>query len=194
MKTWHKWALIIVVVVGLLISVKSCIDKREADITLAYIGDGFVDRELFEKNAPMLQDVCADVNSDGEVNVDLMEISYNESLSQADKQNSDGKMANAVGAGFARVYFIEERYIVNNASSGVFEDLSHLGDGFKNSSGEVVGISIKGNKKAEMLGVDTDNDIYLAVRIVSEMDAFTDKNIEAKHLAAMKIAEYILKD
>lgn len=193
MKTWHKVALTVIVIVGVLISVKSCIDKKTADITLAYIGDSFVDRELYEENIKLLEDICTDINSDGEVHVDIMEISFNESLTEADKQNSDSKLANAVGAGAARVYFIEEKYVVNNASSGVFEDLTELGDGFKNADGEVVAINIKGNEKAKMLGIDTDGDIYLAVRLVSEIDAIVDKNIEKKHAMAMDIAEYILK-
>lgn len=192
MKSWHKIALAIIVIVGILISVKSCVDKKDADITLAYIGDGFVDREMFEENIGFVERLYEDINADGEVTIDMMEISFNESLSQADKQNSGGKMANAVGGGAARVYFIEEKYLVNNASSGVFSDISALGDGFRNSEGEVVGISIKGNEKVGMLGIDAAEDIYLAVRIVSEMDELADKNIEAKHILAMDIAEYIL--
>ncbi len=192
MKSWHKIALAIIVIVGILISVKSCVDKKAADITLAYIGDGFVDREMFEENIGFVERLYEDINSDGEVTIDMMEISFNESLSQADKQNSGGKMANAVGGGAARVYFIEEKYLVNNASSGVFSDISAFGDGFRNSEGEVVGISIKGNEKVGMLGIGVAEDIYLAVRIVSEMDELADKNIEAKHILAMDIAEYIL--
>ena len=194
MKTWHKWALIIIVIVGVLVSIKSCMDKRDADIVMAYIGDGFVDRELFTNNVDILQSVCSDINNDGEVYVDMMEISFNESLSQADKQNSEGKLANAIGAGVARVYFMDEKYVVNNASSGVFCDLSHLGEGFKNAEGETVAISIKGNEKAKLLGVDTDGDIYIAVRLVSEIDTLTDKNIQKKHTQAMEIAKFILND
>lgn len=194
MKTWHKTALVIVVVVGILISVKSCVDKKTADITLAYIGESFIDRELFNKNVSALSAVGSDVNSDGEVVVDIMEISFNDSLSEADKQNSESKLTNAIGAGVARVYLIEEKYLVNNASSGVFANLSQFGDGFKNASGEIVAINIKGNKRAESLGVDASENLYLAVRIVSEIDALMDKNIEKKHSMAMDIAEYILKD
>lgn len=194
MKTWYKWALIIIVIVGVLVSIKSCMDKKDADIIMAYIGDGFVDRELFTKNIDTLQAVCSDVNNDGEVYVDMMEISFNESLSQADKQNSEGKLANAIGAGVARVYFMDEKYVVNNASSGVFCDLSHLGDGFKNAEGETVAISIKGNEKAKLLGIDTEGGIYLSVRLVSEIDTLTDKNIQKKHAQAMEIAKFILND
>lgn len=193
MKTWHKAALIIIVIVGVLISVKSCVDRKPPDITMAYIGDGFLDREAFEENKDIvLNSVASDINGDGEFNADMMEISFNESLTEADRQNSGRKLTNALGAGVARIYFIEGKYLMNNASSGVFEDISRFGDGFKNASGEVVGIAITGNEVAESLGVDTKGDIYLAVRVVSEIDALTDKNIEKKHALAMDIAEYIL--
>ncbi len=194
MKTWHKTALIVIVVVGILISVKSCVDKKTADITLAYIGESFVDRELFSKNVSSLSAVGSDVNSDGEVIIDIMEISFNDSLSEADKQNSESKLTNAIGAGVARVYLIEEKYLINNASSGVFAELSQFGEGFKNADGEVCGISVKDNEKVKSLGIDTSKNLYLAVRIVSEIDALMDKNIEKKHSMAMDIAEYILKD
>ena len=194
MKTWHKTALVIIVVVGILISIKSCVDKKTADITLAYIGEAFVDRELFNKSVNTLSSVGTDINSDGEVIIDIMEISFNDSLSEADKQNSESKLTNAIGAGAARVYFVEEKYLINNASNGVFADLSQFGDGFKNADGEVCGISVKGNEKVKSLGVDTSGNVYLAVRIVSEIDTLMDKNIEKKHSMAMDIAEYILKD
>lgn len=192
MKTWHKIALTVAVVAGLIICVKSCVDKEEVDLNVAYIGDGFVQRELFDQNKSMLESVCNDITGDGEAWVDIMEISFNEELSQADKSNSAGKMTNAVGAGAARVYFIEKPYVVQNASAGVFADISALGDGFKNSEKQTVAISIKGNEKVKKLGIDTDKDIYLAVRIVSEMDSLTDKSIEKKHESAMNVAKYIL--
>lgn len=192
MKTWHKRAIIIIVIIGIIVCVKSCIDKKDADITLAYIGEGFVDRVAFDENKDELLNVCTDVNSDGEKCVEIMEISFNQSLSPADKDNSDKKLANALGAGVARVYFIEEKYVMANASKGVFEPLDNLGDGFKNSNGEVVAINITGNEKLAKMGIDTDKDLYLAVRVVSEMDIVLDKNIDKKHKMAMDIAEYIL--
>lgn len=191
MKKWHKIALIVIVVVGVLVSVKSCIDKETPDVTVAYIGSNFVDYNAFYENNGDMENVCLDVNNDGEVVVELMEISFNNSLSQSDRENASKKLTNALGAGAARVYFIEEGYVINNASAGVFADLSALGDGLKNSLGEVVAINIQGNEKLEKMGIDTSN-LYLAVRIVSEMDTVTDKNINAKHESAINIAKYIL--
>lgn len=192
MKKWHKVALAVIVIIGILIAVKSCVDKKNPDITFAYIGDGFVNREAFEENVKSLDELVEDIDSDGEKNVDLMEISFNEELGAADRQNAMQKMANALGQGAARVYFIEEKYVINNAEAGVFADISDLGEGYKNSDGETVAISIKDNKKVSLLGIDTDEDIYLAVRIVSEIDELTDKHIDEKHESAMNIARYIL--
>lgn len=192
MRRQTKVLIAIVVFLGLIVCVKSCIDRKTPDITLAYIGDGFIDRTLFEENMKNLSPFCADIDSDGEINIDMMEISFSEELGQADRQNASQRMANAVGAGVARVYFIEEKYVINNASSGVFADIAALGDGFKNAEGQVVAVSVKGNEKVRELGIEPDEDLYIAVRIVSEIDEVTDKNISAKHASAMKIAEYIL--
>ncbi len=190
MKRRYKIALIVIVVIGVLISIKSCVDRKNPDVTAAYIGDGFVNYEAFE--ACCFDSVFSDVNSDGKHQISLMEISFNEELSQADRQNSMQKMSNALGMGSARVYFIDEKYAIANSSAGVFCDLSHLGDGLKNSDGEVVAISIRGNEKVAKMGIDTESDLYLAVRVISEVDAAVDKNIGIKHQAAMELAEYIL--
>lgn len=192
MKTWHKVAIAIIAIVGVLVSVKSCVDRKTPDLTVAYIGHGFVDYNAFDKNAGSISHLCNDINNDGEINIDIMEISFNDSLAPSDRQNSQQKLANAVGMGAARLYFIEEDFVVNNASSGVFADISTLGDGFRNSDGEVVAISIKGNEKVQQMGIDTDCELYLAVRIVSEMDVITDKTIASKNETAINIAKYIL--
>ncbi len=194
MKTWHKIALCVIVVIGVLISVKSCVDRKEADLALAYIGEGFVDYSTFENGRTDLEKLCEDVNSDGEVVVDLIEISFNEELGQADRQNAYQKMTNAVGYGAARVYILEEQFVISNASSGVFANLAELGDGFKNADGETVAISVKGNERIKKLGIDPDEDVYLAVRVVSEIDTVTDKDIDKKNACAMKVAEYILNN
>lgn len=192
MKTWHKTILIIIVAIGVFICVKSCVDKREADITLAYIGDGFLDRAMFDAGIEDLDEICGDINKDNAVQIDMMEISFNESLTQSDIQNSRQKLASALGAGVARVYFIEEKYLINNAESGIFADMSHFGDGFKTGGGKVVAISLKGNEKAKRLGIDTEGDIYIALREVSEMDAVLYKDLELKNKAAENIVKYIL--
>ncbi|MGM9551413.1 MAG: hypothetical protein ACI3XA_04075 [Clostridia bacterium] len=191
MKKWQKIIVAVIVIFGVIVCVKSCSDKKEADIILAYIGSDFVDYNAFDENSASLEEVCIDVNGDGEKIVEVMEISFNNSLNQADLQNSSQKMARAVGAGVARVYLLEESFVINNASKGVFCDLSALGDGFKNSDGEVVAINVEGNKKVEKMGINTKN-LYMAVRIVSEIDTVSDKNIDLKHQCAMNIAKYIL--
>lgn len=192
MKAWHKIILIIIIAVGIFICVKSCVDKREADITLAYIGDGFLDRDMFDRGVEDLNKVCGDINGDNAVQVDMMEISFNESLTQSDIQNSRQKLTSALGAGVARVYFIEEKYLINNAESGIFADMSQFGSGFKTGGGKVVAISLKGNEKAQRLGIDTQGDIYIALRDVSEMDTVLYKDIELKNKAAENIVKYIL--
>ena len=178
MKKWHKIALLLVVIIGVLVAVKSCIDKKEADITMAYIGDDFVDFPAFEIGREALAALCDDINNDGEVWIDMTEISFSDQLGQGGRQNSFQKLTSAVGMGTARVYILEEKYVISNVSSGVFADLSHLGEGFVSPDGKTVAISVEGNKTVESLGIKASEDMYIAVREVSEMDTVTDKNIQ----------------
>ncbi len=189
MKKWHKVALILAVVIGIAVCVKSCVGKVEADIFIAYIGNNFVSQEKFNENVKELENVCHDLTDDGVVNVSLMEIVFNEDLNQEEARR---KMTNAIGLGTARVYVLTAPYVILNSAYDVFEDLSHFGDGFKNADGQTVAISLEGNEKAEKLGFPKNERLYLAVRKVSEMDSAMDKDIEKKHDCAMKIAEYIL--
>lgn len=192
MKRWHKIALLVIVIIGVLVSVKSCVDKKEADLTVAYIGNEFIDRDAFSLGSEALGEVVGDINSDGEFVIDIMEISFNESLTSQDKSNATQKLTNALGMGVARLYFIEEVYVIANADKGVFEDLSHLGDGFRNSDGQVVAIELTDKAVYENLGLPEEERLFVAVRVVSEIDEATDKSIGKKHKAAMDAAEYVL--
>lgn len=192
MKKYYKQIFAVIIIIGILVCFKSCIDKKEADITVAYIGYDFVSRNLFEENIQTVARDCEDITGDGEFVVDLMEISFHESLNEADKSNSQGKLTQAVGMGSARVYFIDEEYVLKNKDAGVFADISVLGNGIENENGETVAISLCGNEKISLLGVENGENMYLAIRIVSEMDVAFDENIEKKNDAAWNIAKGIL--
>lgn len=197
MKTWHKVALAIIVIVGTVICIKSCIDKKAPDLTIAYIGDDFVNREIYDKNVAKLYPMCKDITGDGEINIDIMEISFSDQLNSSDKANSKQKLMNALGNGAARLYFIEEKYVnKKNLDVGVFDDLTEVYDGkknvIKNSAGEIVAISIKGSKKVAALGIEPKEGLYIAVRKISDMDEFWVNNPEAQNKAAMEIVKYII--
>lgn len=198
MKTWQKIALVIIAVVGVALCIKSCVDKKQPDLTMAYIGNGFVNLEKYEESVGELYDYCTDVNNDGEVVIDIMEISYNKELSQADKSNSSQKMTNAVGNGAARLYLIEEEYVKKNLDVGVFADLSDIAGDYDsvitNSSGEVVAIGVFGNEKVARLGIEPEKNLYLAVRKITEMDNVWRENVQEESAAAMNVAGYILED
>ncbi len=198
MKTWHKIALAIIAIVGVMLCVKSCVDKKQPDLTMAYIGNGFVNLEKYEESVGELYDYCTDVNNDGETVVDIMEISYNKELSQADKSNSSQKMANAVGNGAARLYFIEEEYVKKNLDVGVFEDLTDFAtDGdtvIKDSDGRVVAIGVFGNEKVAKIGIEPEKNLYLAIREITEMDNVWRDNVQGENAAARNVAKYILED
>lgn len=198
MKTWHKWALSIIVIVGVAVCIKSCADRKKPDLTIAYIGNDFVNRDMFEKNVGKISPLCADITSDGEISIDVTEISYSDTLSHADRSNSNQKMTNAIGNGSARLYFIEEEYVKKNMDIGVFADLSELCKDecktIENSNGEVVAISVFGKGKVSELGMKPTKTMYVAVRKITEMDSFWVDNAPEQNKSAMKVAEYVLAD
>ncbi len=192
MKKYYKYIIGAVVIIGLVICFKSCIDKKESDVVIAYIGNDFVNRELFEENISLITDECTDITGDGEFTVELMEISFNEALGYADKSNSDKKLANAIGMGTARLYIMDKNHVLSDKEDGVFADVSHLGEGIRNSAGQTIAISLKGNANLKKIGIDSNEDLYLAIRIVSEVDKAMDKNIAKKDEAVRNMAEAIL--
>lgn len=193
MKKRYKIILAVIVAVGIAVSVKSCVDREKADLTLAYVGHNFVNRTLFEENRAELCEAVGDVDKNGKAVCGIMEISFNEELSSADRSNSDRKLAAAVGQGEARVYIMEKSFVMKNRDSDVFADLSEFsGERILNSAGEAVGIDISGNEKLKNLGIDCGEGMYLALRRVSEMDAVWDKNIDETDKAARRAAEYLL--
>lgn len=192
MKKYYKYIIGVILILGIIISFKSCIDKKDYDVTIAYIGNDFVNRELFEENINLITKECSDLTGDGEFNVELMEISFSEQLGYADKSNSTQKMTNAIGMGTARLYIIDKSHVLSNKDKGVFADVSHLGEGIVNTNGETVAVSLKGNKILDKLGIDSTEELYLALRIVSEVDAVMDKGILKKDEAVRKMAEAIL--
>lgn len=196
MKTWHKIALAIIVIVGVIVCIKSCMDRKSPDLTIAYIGEDFISREAYDENVTKLSHLCSDITGDGSISIDIMEISYNDELSHSDKSNSNQKMTNAIGNGAARLYFIEEEYVTKNLDVDVFYDLTKLYDGkrsvIKNSSGQIVAIGVKGSKKVAELGIEPKEDLYIAVRKITEMDNFWNNSVQEQTNSAIRIAEYIL--
>ncbi len=196
MKTWHKIAIAIIVIVGVIVCVKSCMDRKSPDLTIAYIGEDFVNRESYDENVTKLYPFCSDITGDGGISIDIMEISYNDELSHSDKSNSNQKMTNAVGNGAARLYFIEEEYVTKNLDVDVFYDMTNLYDGKRNvitnSSGQIVAISVKGSKKVAELGIEPKENLYIAIRKITEMDDFWVDSVKEQNASAINIAKYIL--
>lgn len=193
MKTRYKVILALIVAVGIIVSIKSCVDREEPDLTIAYVGYDFVNMTLFEENRGEVEEIIGDVDGDGKAVCEMVEISFNENLTSADLSNSKQKLTNAVGQGSARVYIMEKSFVENNKDNEVFADLSYLsGDGITNSEGETVGIDVSGSEMLAMLGIENTEGLYLAVRKVSEMDSVWDKDIDETDAAARRAAEYIL--
>ena len=190
-----KIILLIIVIVGVVVCVKSCIGKREADLKLAYVGYGFVDTMKFDAFKDELGEIVGDINGDGKALCEMTEISFNENLTSADFANSQQKLMSAVGNGAARLYIMNYDFVEANKDNDVFKDLSNLsGEGIRNSAGEIVAISLKNSKSVLQMGLSGEEELYIAVRKISEMDSVMYKNIEKVDKAADIAAEYILNN
>ncbi len=194
MKTWQKIALVVIVVLGVAVCVKSCVDKTEADLKIAYIGYDFIISDTFDENAEEISSLVGDINGDGEAIADIIEISFNDSLSASDLENSRQKKTSALGSGTSRLYLIDKEFVDQEAQSDyeIFADISSLGEGITNSKGQTIAISLENNEKVKLLGVRDTTNLYLAIRVVSEMDGILYKNIEEQNAAAERIAAWIL--
>lgn len=193
----NKWKIAIaaVIVIGITVCVKSCADRREADLRMAYIGYGFVNMEKFE-GAEGLFEAVGDVNGDGAAICEMVEISFNETLSSADFANSQQKLMNAVGNGNSRVYIINKKFLDANLENDVFADISFFArpsdKEVTDAEDKTIAISLEGNEKIKELGIDQNEELYIAVRKVSEMDGVMYKNIEELDAAAQRAVQYIL--
>lgn len=193
MKKRYKIILALIAAVGVGVCIKSCVDREKADLTLAYIGHGFVDRELFKENRGELENAVGDVDGDGKAVCGIEEISFNENLAPADFSNAMQKLTNAVGQGSARVYITEKSFVEDNKDNDVFADISYLSEeGIKNSAGEVVAIDVSGCEKIAMLGIENGEGMYIAVRKVSEMDSVWYENTDGIDAAARRAVQYLL--
>ncbi len=195
MKKRYKIILAVIVIVGVLVAVKSCMDKVEPDLVMAYIGYDFIDKSMLEENGAELSAAVGDVNGDGQKKVEVLEISFSEKLSEGDFSNSQQKMASAVGGGTARLYFIDKEFLDKNRDSGVFADMSEfISDGVKNSDGQVIAFDISENERVKEIGIKNTENLYLALRVVSEMDHVYDSEIGKKDEAARRAVRWILED
>lgn len=193
-KKHYKIIFAVIAAVGVLISVKSCIDRKKADLTIAYIGYDFIDKTVFASNSA---DLCAnvgDIDGDGTARVAVMEISFSERLNDADFTNSQKKMASAVGSGAARVYLIDKAFAEKIKSSMVLAPLTEFADeGIKDPDGNIVAVDISDNPRLKEMGVSDTEDMYLALRVVSEMDVATNKRIGEIDAAARRAVKWILE-
>ncbi len=195
MKKRYKIILAIIVIAGVLVAVKSCMNKVEPDLVMAYIGYDFTDKTMLEENGAELSEAVGDVNGDGQLKLEILEISFSENLSEGDFSNSQRKMASAVGGGTARLYFIDKNFLDKSKDSEVFADMSEFGtDGVKNSTGQVIAFDISDNERVREIGIKNTENLYLALRVVSEMDHIYDSDIDKKDEAARRAVRWILEN
>lgn len=196
-KKWFIF-LAIAVILGIIVAAKSCASRVEADVVVSYIGEGYFSSEDFYANAKKLEDAIDDINGDGIKKAEAVSISFSSNLTAAQEQANLTKMSMSMGHGDSRVYIMDKNYCMRYADEEILADLSEFDFGdaktLVNSKGEVYGVCIKDNSLVKELGVDDTENLYIALRAVTEMDEINFKNIDAIDENARKIIELIIKN
>ena len=92
---------------------------------------------------------------------------------------------------------MDKAYAARFADSEALADVAGLASGGKvltNESGKAYAVSVEGNPVLERLGLSDTEDVYIALRAVSEMDGINFENIDAIDASARKAFEYIIKN
>ena len=185
-------------IIGVVVAVHSCSNRVEPDLTISYIGEGYFSSDEFYAAVPMLGDVIEDINGDRKKEIELVTINFNSNLTASQQQSNMAKMTMSMGQGKSRLYFMDRQYCEYYADEEILVDLTELvpegAQTLVNSKGEVYGISIEGNPVMRELGLyDTEN-VYVAMRAITEIDYVNYKNPgpEEMNKAAEDVLLYIV--
>ncbi len=190
--------LIVLTFIGVLVAVRSCTERVEADLTVAYIGEGLFNSDVFYPASHEIEDVIDDINGDGERNIELVTITFNNNITASQEQSNMSKMTLTMGQGQSRLYFFDKNYCNYYADSEILADLSDFAgdnDVLVNSEGKVYGVSVSNNPVLKRLGLDG-GEVYASIRAITEMDYVNYKNPgpEEMNKAAEDVLLYILEN
>ena len=189
--------LVIITVIGIIVAVRSCTEKVDADLTIAYIGDELFNSDVFYPAAPEIEAEIDDINGDGKRKIELVTITFNKNITFSQEQSNMAKMTMSMGQGQSRLYFMDKEYCERYADSEILMDISDIAGGrevLTNEQGKVYAISMNGNNNLRRLGLIDTSEVYAAVRAITEMDYINFKNPgpEEMNEAAMDVLMYIL--
>ncbi|MDO4563543.1 MAG: hypothetical protein Q4C12_06875 [Clostridia bacterium] len=192
---YYKWHTIasVAIIITLFLGIKSCVDKVEPDVSIAYIASGYVNTEMFDDGKRALEKLVGDINGDGKEDVFLNAIMFSDEVNPQMTAALTTKAMFAIAAGESRVYILDLEHCETYADSGAFEPLEKLGytDGLRNEKGELYAVRLEHNERLNKLGFNDKIELYAALRVIAETDA-GNKNIENITQGARKIFEYIM--
>ena len=188
--------LALVITAGVAVAVRSCAAREKPDLTLTYIGENYFSSDRFYDARRLIEDNIDDVNGDGKRVAEIAVISFGTNITGAQEQNNLTRLTMSMGGGESRIYIMDKGYAVRYADSEVLADVADFasGDALTNADGKVYAVSVEENPVLERLGLSDSEDVYIALRAVTEMDGVNFKNIDAIDAAARKAYKYIIKN
>lgn len=189
--------LVILTLLGVIVAVRSCTERVEADLTIAYIGEKLFNSDVYYPAAEEIEAEIDDINGDGKRKIELVTITFNNNLTSAQEQSNMAKMTMTMGQGQSRLYFMDKNYCEYYADDEILADLSAFAEGndvLINDQGKVYGVSVADNAVLKRLGMDDSEGVYAAVRAITEMDYVNYKNPgpEEMNKAAEDVLLYLL--
>ncbi len=188
--------LAVAALLGVIVAVRSCTSRVKPDLIISYIGENYFSSEAFYDNVSVLEEVIDDINGDGKKYIEISVIPFTSNVTAAQQQSNLAKNTMSVGQGKSRVYIIDKAYAQNiYKNQDVLADLSDFvsegDDVLTDENGVVYAISVEGNKLLEKLGLDDSEDVYIALRKITEMDHVNYKNPGPEEMT--KVAEAVIK-
>lgn len=197
---WYHYkghTLIILLILVLVVAgFKSCKDKQEIDLHMAYMSTNPISQQSTDALEKSLESagLLRDIDGDGDAVFYMDTVVHNFSADSDMDQYSAQKVQTVLYAG-SHTLTLAHRYALEDYD-GSFEDISDYvrnGDNIFESpeEGYVSGIGVEGNEFLESLGINTEN-LYVAMR--RRTNAEVEKNAYAKEFAnGYEIMKYILE-
>lgn len=161
---YYKFVILGVVIAAAVViaMVVNIVNQVQYDLTVYYMGNYTLSRELFERTERAFEQLIDD--ADGK---DGIHLSY-EDLTQVD--NPQDEMAISmrqvvmvkVAEGEGYLYILTQTQFENYAKEGIFEDISDI----INADGPVYGICLNNNAFMRDLGYNDDANLWMAVRVL----------------------------
>lgn len=181
----------LLVTILLVYGVVSCIRTIDYDLEMYYMGQNHLTSDVFDKTKDCFSKIADDVDGKDGTQVICHDFSAPDD-SQASSEIDfamQSKVQIEIAEGEGYVYIMSEKWLDYCVKCELLEDISeYTGEGKA-----VYAVEITDNKLMNSLGFDSDEKLFVGIRILNNNRVGKEK-YEKKHNNALKVIEYICKE